>query len=86
MSLQPWGKTYQTRTRSRHVDGTECVVCGKRIKGDGVSVACSPARGTFVDAAIVGTPEGDAIEASGYLVGSDCARQVRAEHPNAITR
>ena len=85
MTVEPWGTRYYARVKDGGVTGAECVVCGRRLtRGIGVSVACSPTLGTFVNATIVGTPQGDEVEASRYFVGPDCARDVRAAHPESI--
>ena len=82
--IEAWGKTYQHRTRG-HTTGAECIVCGKQTRAaTAMAVAASPATGTFVDARIIGTPDGDAIEASAYYVGRDCARLVRRDYPSSV--
>jgi len=76
-AIRPWRSAYQTRmARNGASDGTECCVCGKKTKQT-LSVVCSPENGDFCRI-------GDTPEASGYYIGPDCAKRVRANRQDVV--
>jgi hypothetical protein len=86
-TVEPWGANYQKRVGKTGGNGAECCVCGRQTNpATALYVAASPATGTFRPATEMGTPDGDRYETSGYPIGPECAKVVRAAHPASFAR